>query len=534
MPVITRTGPLKPAARRADVSPQFMSITFEANFKRRYHRVTVPLFLRVGDITYKATDWSVGGFRVDNYDGDLAPGAEFEATLLLPYKEFSVHLPVRARVARRSHNTMGCAFINLTTAQQAALHHLVEAALEGRMGDLGETLGSLNSSIPEAEKKLVQDNQTTDTEIQAMRLMPKTAMYVGLTALIALITASVVFYLLAHVRVPDGTIVGNIVQVSPDFSGRISRMAVREGQAVSVGDTLFELDNPEIRAAHAAAESHFQTALALRDSAAGQLAEERGRVSLYSEILPAQIGATEAALQSLDSKIRLAKSELDRRDQLAKESISSTAEYEQALSAFESLTADRQNTAQQLAVLRANVKSLAQGLFFDGREVHGRVKELEANLAVAEAQTGEAADGLARTTAQLSALTVKSPRTGIVYSVLHPAGENVNSPTPVIALNTTEKFFALARVMGDEAVKLKPGMPVKVVIPTLGLRLHGTVEQIGQEVGSTNLRNPAEIESAVTLVPVKVHLREAPRDLPPGIRAVMIFDVDPFQKFHSF
>ena len=404
-----------------------MSITFEANFKRRYHRVTVPLFLRVGDITYKATDWSVGGFRVDNYDGDLASGAEFDATLLLPYKEFSVHLPVRARVARRTHNTLGCAFTNLTTAQQAALHHLVEAALEGRMGDLGETLGSLNNPVPEAEKKLVQDTQTSDTEIQAMRLMPKTAMYVGFTALIALIAASVVFYMLAHVRVPDGTIIGNIVQVSPDFSGRISRVAVKEGQPVQAGDTLFEIDNPEVRAAHAAAESRFQTILALRDSAARQLAEEKGRTQLYAEILPAQIAASEAALQSTDAKLRLAKSELDRRAQLAKESISSQAEFEQAQSAFESLTADRQNVAQQLTILRANVKSLEQGLFFDGREIHGRGQELAANLAVAEAQVSEAADGLARASAQLAAMTVKAPHSGIVYSVLHPAGENVNS-----------------------------------------------------------------------------------------------------------
>ncbi len=511
-----------------------MSITFEANFKRRYHRVTVPLFLRVGDITYKATDWSVGGFRVDNYDGDLTPGAEFEVTLLLPYKEFSVHLPVRARVARRSHNTMGCAFINLTTAQQAALHHLVEAALEGRMGDLGETLGSLTSPVPDAEKKMVQDNQTTDTEIQAMRLVPKTMIYVGLTGLVAVIALSVVFYLLSHVRVPDGTIVGNIVQVSPDFSGRVSRVAVEEGQTVKAGDTLFELDNPEVRSAHAAAESHFQTALALRDAMAGQVAEEKGRVTVYSEILPSQIGATEAALQAIDSKLRLAKNELDRRERLAKENISSQAEYEQALSAFETLTADRQNNVHQLAVLRANVKSLAQGLFFDGKEVHGRLKELEANLAVAEAQVSEAADALSRTTAQMNAMSVKSPRAGKVYSLLHFAGENVTSPTPVIALNTAEKYFALARVMGDEAVKMKPGMPVKVLIPTLGLRLEGTVDQIGQEVGSMNLKNPTEIESNVTLVPVKVLLPDAPKDLPPGIRAVMIFRVNPFQKFSTF
>ena len=65
----------------------------------------------------------------------------------------------------------------------------------------------------------------------------------------------------------------------------------QDGEYIQAGQTLFELENPEVRAAHAAAESHFQTALALKASAAGQLAEEKGRVALYSEILPAQTGS---------------------------------------------------------------------------------------------------------------------------------------------------------------------------------------------------------------------------------------------------
>ena len=65
-----------------------MSVAFEANLKRRHHRVTVPLFVRIGDTTHKAADWSVGGFQIADYTGDLKPGVEVAVTVLLPYKEF--------------------------------------------------------------------------------------------------------------------------------------------------------------------------------------------------------------------------------------------------------------------------------------------------------------------------------------------------------------------------------------------------------------------------------------------------------------
>ncbi len=198
-----------------------MSIAFEPNFKRRFDRVTVPLFIRVGELSHKATDWSVGGFRVDNYFGALTPGREFDCTLVLPCADFSVHLPVRARVARRDKGTLGCSFLKLTPAQQSALHHLVEAALEGRTADLGQMLGVLRSTIADAghapittaqpseqfgpaiedrvEQTPVTDARTSERAFHRRGLLPRMVLFVVTVTTLALLAGAVAYCLAPRV-----------------------------------------------------------------------------------------------------------------------------------------------------------------------------------------------------------------------------------------------------------------------------------------------------------------------------------------------
>jgi multidrug resistance efflux pump len=507
-----------------------MSVSFEPNLKRRHHRVTVPLYLRIGDQSFRATDWSVGGFRVDDFRGHLQPGDEFEAVLLLPYSEFSVQLPVKARIARRDGETIGCAFIDLTPAQQAALHHLIEAAMEGRLGDLGEMLDALKTPVPAPERKLVEDTETTDLQAQQMRLVPKAVLYLCTFGLVTVLIVGAILYLASRVRVPDGAIVGNFVRISAPAPGRIASVAVTEGQPVKAGDVLFAIDDPDVRAAYDTAQAKVQTAAARQHAAQGELAQEKSRLALYADVLPFQIAKAESLLKQTEARLRNAKAELDRQQSLFQASIGAKADYDAALSAYEVVAAEREECLMQLGLLRLNARALPDGQFFDGKEIQGRVREFEAAQPIFEATSQEARRELDRAATKLDRLSVRSPTAGKVYSVLRPAGENVSANHTVISLQTRDDFFAVGNLAADEAVRVKPGMPVRVKIPTLDLELQGTVAQIGLEAPASEVKNSAETETSLKLVPIKVRLQDAPRDLPPGIRAVLLIRANPWLK----
>jgi membrane fusion protein (multidrug efflux system) len=511
-----------------------MSVSFEANSKRRFHRVTVPLIVRLGEVSYKASNWSVGGFQIDDYQGELQPGTECDVTVLLPYSEFSVHLPIRARVARREGSTLGCAFINLTPAQHAALHHLVEAALEGRLGDLGETLGALQMPLTSAEKKLVEDTETSNLQAMRMRLIPKTVLYVGSFTLLLAAILGVMYYLLSTVRVPDGVVLGNLVSVAVNSPGRISQIPVKEGRKVEAGAPLFVVENREIEAALQAAETKVKTVEAERMAAQSLVDQEKTRIRLYSEITPHQIARTESLTRQIEARLRSARNELARRETLVKERIGSQSELDLAQSAVDALNAEQEDSRLQQLIAQINAKAINDGLFFDGKEIQGRLKELEESLAVRDSRLAEARQELAAARLRYQDLTVKAPAAGTVYSILHSVGENVSTATPVVALDAGGAFAAVGNVAADEAVKVKPNLPVKVFIPTMDLRLTGRVVQIGQQAPTSPGKSAAERESASTTVPIKVVLNDAPDNLPPGIRAVLIMRVDPWAILRAF
>ena len=109
-----------------------MSTQHEENSQRRHDRVTVPLYVTIHDQDYLVVDWSLGGFRVADYPGDEQAGAELNGTLVLPYPDFKVKIPIRFRIVHRDDAGLGCAFIEQNEVQRKALRHLLESGVEGR------------------------------------------------------------------------------------------------------------------------------------------------------------------------------------------------------------------------------------------------------------------------------------------------------------------------------------------------------------------------------------------------------------------
>ncbi|MEQ1672813.1 MAG: PilZ domain-containing protein, partial [Hyphomicrobium sp.] len=74
--------------------------------QRRHHRVTAPLFVGVDGARLRATDWSLGGLRLDGYPGDLpTPGTEKQFHLTLPFQGFDVSFEVKAEIVRAGGET---------------------------------------------------------------------------------------------------------------------------------------------------------------------------------------------------------------------------------------------------------------------------------------------------------------------------------------------------------------------------------------------------------------------------------------------
>ncbi|HEY8877395.1 MAG TPA: HlyD family efflux transporter periplasmic adaptor subunit [Roseateles sp.] len=220
-----------------------------------------------------------------------------------------------------------------------------------------------------------------------------------------------------------------LVYISPPVAGRLTRLAVRSGEAVTAGQALFELDaTPEI-AADAEARARAQSAQAQATDA------DKGRRA-------PELAVTKAQLDQARAAERLASIDLTRQQELLAKGFVAPARVDDA--------------ATVLAQARARVTELDAALQV------GRLpaRDDERNAARALAQAAES--GRAQTAWRVEQKRQSAPMPARVQDVFLRPGEWVGAGQPVLALlppaNRKARFYVPQSAVGglklDAAVNL--------------------------------------------------------------------------------
>lgn len=250
----------------------------------------------------------------------------------------------------------------------------------------------------------------------------------------------------------QGYVEGEFVYVAGKLAGRLDNLAVSRGQRVQSGDLLFALEHDyETRAvAQAEAEVH-QAEATLRDKEKGLRPEEIAQIE-------ADLGRARAARE-------LSHLEYQRRIKL----------YADATIAKEELDTARTTRSKDVQQVKELEAKLATG------KLASRVDQVRAAAAAVDA--ARAVLDQARWN-----LDEKSQRAGVgglVFDVLHYAGEWVAAGAPVVTLlppeNIKIRFFVPQAVAGSLAV----GAPVRVSWDGGTAPLAATVSYIAPSVEYT-------------------------------------------------
>jgi membrane fusion protein, multidrug efflux system len=165
----------------------------------------------------------------------------------------------------------------------------------------------------------------------ALRRYRRTLLLVVLP-LVALL-AGVIFYLNGgrYVSTDDAYVGAQKVLITPDISGKIEKVVVREGQRVNEGDVLFEIDPVPFRFA-------LQQAKATLDQAHTSYDNLVANVKIYQQM-------EDLAQQAVDLKQR----DVDRKTTLVKSNFGSQLDLDNASNAFVTAKAQLEFLRQQLS-----------------------------------------------------------------------------------------------------------------------------------------------------------------------------------------
>lgn len=251
------------------------------------------------------------------------------------------------------------------------------------------------------------------------------------------------------------------VAVMSRASGILKELLVEEGDEVSVGQVLAELDREQLEA---------------------QLAQDQADLARSeAELAAARARLEEARVGLEDPALAFTKREAERLELLLDSGDVSEREFDTAQRAYEEIQFRVTQVQASLPVLEAAVKSAEAAL-----------------------QSSEAAVERSRTT--LREATVRCPIDGVVLTRDKEVGDGVSSiltaggnATQIMTLGDLSTMHIEARVDEVDLGRIRVGMPARVTVDAhRGTTLHGAVERIAP-AGSVDDNGIVTFEVRVTV-----------------------------------
>lgn len=284
----------------------------------------------------------------------------------------------------------------------------------------------------------------------------------------------------------SGTIEIDEIDVASQVGGRLSRLAVAEGDSVEAGDTLAVLDRGEVVAELAA------------QVASAEQAQAQAR-DLQAGARPAEVLKARADLAAAQADLELALIEAQRAERLLEEQAISQAE------------ADRARRSRASAEAKVSAAREALRLSEDGF----RRQQVAAAGNAATAAMAQVAGARSRA----RELTLLAPRKGVILLRNFLEGELVPPNLPVVTLGDPDQLWMRMYIAAPLITRFKVGDEAQVTPVGSKRSYPGHVAQIATEAEFTPRAALTEEEQADLVFAVKVVLSPSAGALKPGLPA---------------
>jgi len=297
-------------------------------------------------------------------------------------------------------------------------------------------------------------------------------------------------------------LVGHLHQVSPQISGQVREVRVRDNQDVKAGDVLVTLDPLEFEIARQKAAAALEQAKAQ----AAQVAAARAQADAQLAEANARATQADAQLGQVQAQLVLARLSLQRFNQLLRNSGAvPQSDVDSAQSTFDAAqaavaAAEANQTAARAAIASARAAQ---------QSAHAQTASAEAAVAVATAALHDAERELAYT-------TLTAPSDGRVGNRNVEPGNRVSAGQTLLALAEPSPWI-VANFKETQLTHMHAGQEVEITIDAFpGEKLHGRIDSFSPASGAQFALLPPDnatgnFNKVVQRIPVKIAL--APESL---------------------
>jgi multidrug resistance efflux pump len=338
-----------------------------------------------------------------------------------------------------------------------------------------------------------------------------------LLLLLVIVAAATGIYLYVN-RPPSelvltGIVTTNDVVVSPQIGGRLEKLLVDEGQAVTPGQLIAEISPDELRAESAYAAHNAEGVGSQITQAQAALRFEQRQTDEQIRQAESTLASTEAQQAAATADLEAARLKFERTQNLSREGVAAAQELDQARTAYDAARAKLEALRRQVDAQMATV-SLARA---SAEQVLVRRSQVQANEHMQEAAVAQRA----RADVRLAYTSVKAPIAGIVDVKAARPGEIVNPGQPVVTLINPDDLWVRADVEETYIDRVRIGDHMTVRLPS-GVELDGVVFYRGVDAAFATQRDVSRTKRDIKTFEVRLRCDNKDRRLAVGMTAYVL------------
>jgi membrane fusion protein (multidrug efflux system) len=331
--------------------------------------------------------------------------------------------------------------------------------------------------------------------------------------LLGLIIAGINLYIYSvhHEQTDNAQLEGDISPIIPKVSGYVTRVNIEDNQLVKKGDTLFEIDDRDLRNRVLLAQAAYNHALAGIEVMRSDLSSAHAS----TEVENAHQLVTNAALKTAEARLWKAQQDFQRYKNLLEDEAATQQQ-------FDAVKTEKEVAESELAVLKKQVFTATQQTSASQSEARTKSRQ----IAVAQALVDQRKADLEFAQLQLSYTVVTAPAAGYVSKKNIQVGEYVNAGQTLFSLIESSDLWVVANFKETQLERIRVGSEVEIRVDAFEDQpLKGTVLSFAKATGARFSLLPPDnatgnFVKVVQRIPVKIKITsggETVKRLAPGM-----------------
>lgn len=459
-----------------------MRIERERPCQRRFHRVTAPMKVKMPDGSeIMATDWSVGGLRVDEVPSELPAVNDVLALVLeLPFQGFDIAFDVKARVARTvaCERTIGFEFQNLSSRANDLMTHFVDDLVRGQMATVEDTICRIDVPVtPISTKPEVNPKNEVPVKRWPTKLIFMSALYTFLAISIFGYLGILIYSKTMRMEVTSAVVSAPLATIKMPMDGILTPILMEE-------DILVQRGEPIARIFDARFEATMDEKLIAFDQAKRKLTRvqekyriEEQRMKLYQIINKTDLQIAEARVASAKQALTTSDSHLERLLILRKKGLVAESKVDE-IRRQQADTLGRLKEAE-FDLERATAMDAVSGRrYYNHKEFVSDLDMLALEIEEANAMVIAAGQQVEQLEVKKARMMIKAPFDGRIISVKQPGDVMVLRNEQLFTIEKREQPTVTAFLDQEQVLTVGMYDKAKIFLPALGRHIEATVSKI--------------------------------------------------------